>query len=134
MYKNRPPVGPLSPDLQLILRKIIALRNYTHESGFLTTRSEKEILAPLGAEDLAAVLMALSCEHLNFRIESADCGDEQCAGCGIEDTDDFAACSVAICEDCGLEDRRNLRDEGSFTRLKETAKCLLKDGRRGPVQ
>jgi len=127
MNKNRPPVRPLPPDLQLTLQKIIALREYTRKSGFRTTRSEKEILAPLGAEDLAAALLALSCKHLHFHVESADCGDEQHAGCVTGE-------SIAICEDCGLEDRRNLEDDGPFTRLKETAEHLLKDGRQGSAR
>jgi len=41
------------------IEKIRALRNYTERSGFRTTRSEKELLARLGPDELADVLMAL---------------------------------------------------------------------------
>ena len=42
-----------------IVAEIRALRAYTDESGFHTTRSQKEILARLNANDLAAVLLSL---------------------------------------------------------------------------
>lgn len=41
------------------IEKIRVLRNYTEQSGFRTTRSEKELLTRLGPDELADVLMAL---------------------------------------------------------------------------
>ena len=41
------------------IEKIRVLRNYTERSGFRTTRSEKELLARLGPDELAEVLIAL---------------------------------------------------------------------------
>ena len=49
----------ISLQLAEIVNKVRALRSYTRRSGFRTTRSEKEILARLGPDDLAAVLLAL---------------------------------------------------------------------------
>ena len=48
-----------SLQLAEIVNKVRVLRAYTQRSGFRTTRSEKEILARLGPDDLAAVLLAL---------------------------------------------------------------------------
>lgn len=42
-----------------IFNQVSALRKYTALTGFKTTRSQNEILARLGADDLAAVLIAL---------------------------------------------------------------------------
>ena len=56
---TRPFSNALSPELQTIVGKIRALRSYTARTGFRTTRSEKEIMARLGSEDLAAVLLEL---------------------------------------------------------------------------
>lgn len=49
----------LPPALAEIVAKIRALRAYTARTGMRTTRSEKEILQRLGADDLALVLLAL---------------------------------------------------------------------------
>jgi hypothetical protein len=56
---TRPTGNALSHELQAIVDKVRALRGYTTRTGFRTTRSEKEILARLGSEDLAAVLLEL---------------------------------------------------------------------------
>ena len=56
---KRPSCNRLCPELQALVDKIRALRGYTARTGFRTTRSEKEILSRLGADDLAAVLMEL---------------------------------------------------------------------------
>jgi len=49
----------LPADLDVVVHKIRVLRDYTVRTGFRTTRSEKEILARLSADDLAVVLMEL---------------------------------------------------------------------------
>jgi len=49
----------VAPELQGTVSRIRALRAYTDRTGFRTTRSEKEILARLGPDDLAAVLLEL---------------------------------------------------------------------------
>jgi hypothetical protein len=56
---TRPTSNALPPELQIVVDKIHALRGYTARTGFRTTRSEKEIVAQLGSEDLAAVLLEL---------------------------------------------------------------------------
>jgi len=112
MNKNRPTAPILAAALQQTFYKIQALRAYTQKTGFRTTRSEKELLAALGAEDLAAVLIALSCEHLHLHVEGLPCGDEQCPGC-------IKGGTVAKCKDCGIEDRRNAAGEGLATQIEE---------------
>ena len=54
-----PTCNTLSAELQTIVDKIRALRSYTARTGFRTTRSEKEIMAQLGSDGLAAVLLEL---------------------------------------------------------------------------
>ena len=49
----------LTPKQQEIVDKVRSLRQLTRESGFKTTRSQGELLATLGANDLAAVAAAL---------------------------------------------------------------------------
>lgn len=53
---NRP---EMTPEIREIVAKIIVLRNYTRRTGFHTIRTEREILARLGPDDLVAVLIAL---------------------------------------------------------------------------
>ena len=56
---TRPISNALSRELHAIVDKVRALRGYTTRTGFRTTRSEKEILARLGSDELAAVLLEL---------------------------------------------------------------------------
>jgi hypothetical protein len=49
----------LRPDLQDVIKKVRALRQYTKTTGFLTNRSVSEILKRLVADDLATVAMEL---------------------------------------------------------------------------
>jgi len=56
---TRPARNAVSPELQAVIDQVSVLRGYTARTGFRTTRSEKEILARLGADELAAVLLAL---------------------------------------------------------------------------
>ena len=56
---TRPTGNTLSRELQAIVDRVRVLRGYTARTGFRTTRSEKEILARLGPDDLAAVLLTL---------------------------------------------------------------------------
>jgi hypothetical protein len=50
----------LSPALQEVVQKVRALRAYTKETGFQTSKSCSALLARLNADDLAAV-----CTELN---------------------------------------------------------------------
>jgi hypothetical protein len=54
-----PTRNTLPPELQIIIDKIRCLRDYTDRTGFRTTRSERDLLAQLAADDLAVVLLAL---------------------------------------------------------------------------
>jgi hypothetical protein len=56
---TRPASSAVPPELQAIIDKVSVLRGYTARTGFRTTRSEKEILARLGPDELAAVLLVL---------------------------------------------------------------------------
>jgi hypothetical protein len=49
----------LRQDLQTLIQKILALREYSRTSKFLTFKSEHQLLAKLNPEDLAEVLLAL---------------------------------------------------------------------------
>lgn len=73
----------LSAELQETIHKIRALRAYTVASGFRTTRSQKDLLAKLGSEDLAAAIFALQCEHPKFEIVAP--GVAACSTCGLEE-------------------------------------------------
>jgi hypothetical protein len=46
-----------------VVQKIRVLRAYTEQSGFRTTRSEKELLSRLSPDDLSAVLCELAREN-----------------------------------------------------------------------
>jgi hypothetical protein len=50
----------LSPTLQEIVLKVQALRAYTKETGFQTSKSCSALLARLNADDLASVCMQLN--------------------------------------------------------------------------
>jgi hypothetical protein len=52
----------LSEFQQEVFQKIKVLRDYTAQTGFKTTRSQKEIFGQLSGDDLAAVLLALQNE------------------------------------------------------------------------
>ena len=56
---TRPASSAVPPEVQAIIDKVSVLRGYTARTGFRTTRSEKEILARLGPDELAAVLLVL---------------------------------------------------------------------------
>jgi hypothetical protein len=64
---TRPSDNTVCSELQVIIDKVTVLRGYTARTGFRTTRSEKEILARLGPDELAAVLLVLE-----NRTENAD--------------------------------------------------------------
>jgi hypothetical protein len=50
---------PLSPRLRGIADKVAALTRISHESGFSTKRTIRELLTPLTTEELVAVSTAL---------------------------------------------------------------------------
>jgi len=50
----------MSPEAQHALDLILALRQYTQDTGFRTTRSQNDLLAGLEAADLADVLLNLN--------------------------------------------------------------------------
>jgi len=50
----------MSPKAQHALDLILALRQYTQDTGFRTTRSQNDLLAGLEAADLADVLLNLN--------------------------------------------------------------------------
>jgi len=56
---TRPAGNTLARELQAVVDKVRVLRGYTARTGFRTTRSEKEILARLGPDELASVLLAV---------------------------------------------------------------------------
>jgi hypothetical protein len=49
----------LTPSQQKVFDQVKALRAYTGETGFKTTRSQNDLLQTLDGADLAAVLVAL---------------------------------------------------------------------------
>jgi hypothetical protein len=49
----------LSPTLQQVVFRVLALRAMTKESGFITNRTQRELLNSLNAHDLAEVAFAL---------------------------------------------------------------------------
>lgn len=49
----------LSPRLQEIANKVLALRSMSKTTGFQTGKSQKELLTPLNPEELALVAEAI---------------------------------------------------------------------------
>jgi hypothetical protein len=56
---NKQPCDLYEMDWREVVAKIRVLRKYTKQTGFRTTRSEKELLSRLGTDELAAALLEL---------------------------------------------------------------------------
>ena len=54
----------LTATVQAVLDKVRALRKYTQQTGFRTTRSQNELIQAIdNPDDLASVLLALNSEN-----------------------------------------------------------------------
>ena len=49
----------MTPKAKTVVDKVLALRQYTLETGFFTTRSQNELIQSLDGVDLADALLAL---------------------------------------------------------------------------
>ena len=53
----------LSPVAQKVVEKVRALRDYTRQTGFFTTRTQNELIQSLDGQDLADAVLVLKNER-----------------------------------------------------------------------